>query len=121
MGALFSFDGRVGRQTFWLTSIGAGIVAFVIYLVIGGMMGGTDSSTTTADGGDAAGLLLAFIVYIVYLIISLAVQVKRWHDRGKSGWWILIGFVPLIGGLWALIECGFLAGTPGPNQYGPQP
>jgi uncharacterized membrane protein YhaH (DUF805 family) len=47
--------------------------------------------------------------------------VKRYHDRNKSGWWILIVFVPVIGGLWYFIECGFLRGTPGPNTYGPDP
>ena len=52
---------------------------------------------------------------------SLAVSVKLWHDRGKSGWWIPIGFVPLIRPLWALIETGFLPDTPGSNEYGPDP
>jgi uncharacterized membrane protein YhaH (DUF805 family) len=52
---------------------------------------------------------------------SLAIYVKRWHDRGKSGWWVLIVFVPIIGYLWLLIECGFLAGDDGPNEYGPDP
>jgi uncharacterized membrane protein YhaH (DUF805 family) len=50
--------------------------------------------------------------------ISVAVQVKRWHDRDKSGWWFLMNFVPIIGWLWVLIECGFLRGTPGPNRFG---
>jgi uncharacterized membrane protein YhaH (DUF805 family) len=54
-------------------------------------------------------------------IIGIIVQIKRWHDRDKSGWWVLINFVPCIGGLWALIECGFLKGTEGPNRFGPDP
>ena len=53
--------------------------------------------------------------------ISIAVGIKRFHDRNKSGVWILIIFVPLIGSLWYLIECGFLKGTTGPNNYGPDP
>lgn len=121
MGALFSFDGRVGRQTYWLTTIGVSIVAAIIYFIIIAATGGADTTTTAADGGDAAGLTAALIVYIIAVVMSLAVQIKRWHDRGKSGWWVLIALVPFIGGLWALIECGFLAGTPGPNKYGPQP
>jgi uncharacterized membrane protein YhaH (DUF805 family) len=44
-----------------------------------------------------------------------------WHDRNKSGWWVLIAFVPVIGGLWYLIECGFLPGTTGANNYGADP
>jgi uncharacterized membrane protein YhaH (DUF805 family) len=49
---------------------------------------------------------------------ALAVSVKRWHDRDKSGWWVLINLVPLIGMVWTLIENGLLPGTPGPNPYG---
>ena len=55
----------------------------------------------------------------IYPIIAL--YAKRWHDRGKSGWWTLIGLIPIIGGLWILIELGFLKGTYGSNQYGPDP
>ncbi|TGR16409.1 DUF805 domain-containing protein, partial [Mesorhizobium sp. M8A.F.Ca.ET.197.01.1.1] len=46
---------------------------------------------------------------------------KRWHDRNKSGWWTLIGLIPIIGGIWLLIELGILEGTRGANQYGPDP
>jgi len=47
--------------------------------------------------------------------------VKRYHDRDKSGWWILILFIPLVGFIWFLIELGCLPGTPGPNRFGPDP
>jgi uncharacterized membrane protein YhaH (DUF805 family) len=62
-----------------------------------------------------------WIVMLVFLYPTLAVYAKRWHDRGKSGWWTLILLIPIIGPLWALIECGFLRGTEGPNQYGADP
>lgn len=58
---------------------------------------------------------------LVLLWPALAIQAKRWHDRDKSAIWILINFVPFIGGLWALIENGFLAGTDGDNHYGSNP
>lgn len=51
----------------------------------------------------------------------LAIAIKRWHDRDKSGWWVLIGLVPLIGPIWAIVETGFLPGTDGPNQFGADP
>lgn len=70
----------------------------------------------SGSGGLLAVMLIA--VYIVVIWISLAVSVKRWHDRGKSGWWVLIGLIPLIGGIWALIETGFLPGDPGTNRFG---
>ncbi len=66
-------------------------------------------------GGGVLGGLFALAV----LIPAIIVYIKRFHDRDKSGWWVLIGLVPLIGQLWLLIECGFLAGTPGPNRFGP--
>jgi uncharacterized membrane protein YhaH (DUF805 family) len=53
--------------------------------------------------------------------MGLAISIKQWHDRGKSGWWVLIGLIPFIGAIWALIETGFLEGDPGDNQYGPNP
>ena len=48
----------------------------------------------------------------------LAVSAKRWHDRGKSGWWSLIMLIPMVGPIWALIELGFLKGDYGYNRYG---
>ena len=50
--------------------------------------------------------------------MSLAVWAKRWHDRGKSGWWNLIALIPIIGPIWALVESGFLKGDCGSNRYG---
>lgn len=109
---LFDFKGRINRGKFWL-GIGA---SWVIALVIFGILGFVLFQVSAALG------YLAWIAGYAGLVwIGLALSVKRWHDRDKSGWWILIGFVPLIGGLWALIETGFLEGTKGENQYGPDP
>jgi uncharacterized membrane protein YhaH (DUF805 family) len=70
-------------------------------------------------GPSASTVILAFGVLVTW--ISLAIAVKRYHDRDKSGWWALIIFLPVIGALWYLIECGFLRGTEGNNDYGPDP
>jgi uncharacterized membrane protein YhaH (DUF805 family) len=51
----------------------------------------------------------------------LCVYGKRWHDRDKSAWWILIGLIPFIGWIWVLVEVGFLKGTDGPNRFGEDP
>jgi uncharacterized membrane protein YhaH (DUF805 family) len=64
-------------------------------------------------------LLLALYSLAVF-IPNLAVIVRRLHDQDKSGWWFFIGFVPIIGGIWLLILY-LTDGTPGPNQYGPDP
>ena len=111
---LFSFKGRIGRGTFWAVWFSMMAVSLIIGLLIGGI----------SRSGDA-GAGVAIIMYFLYLIpcvwIGLAMQVKRWHDRDKSGWMVLINFIPIIGLLWALVELGFLKGTVGPNQYGEDP
>jgi uncharacterized membrane protein YhaH (DUF805 family) len=72
--------------------------------------------------GDSAGFWVLYIIAVAFLVVAgLAVQIKRWHDRNKSGWWVLISLIPLIGPIWAIIETGFLPGTPGPNDHGPDP
>jgi len=73
---------------------------------------GSQSATTT---------LIQGVLGLILLIPSLAIAIKRYHDRDKSGWWILILFIPLVGFIWFLIELGCLPGTPGPNRYGPDP
>ena len=105
---LFQFDGRINRAKFWWGA-GALIVGYIILGVVNALI----------DSGAIQGLL--FLVYLAFIWPSLAISIKRWHDRDKSGWWVLIGFIPIIGPIWALIETGFLEGTSGPNQYGPDP
>lgn len=109
---LFSFQGRVPRKVFWLY----GFVGMIIFmLVAGGIIGALVSAV-----GEFA-WILAVPAYIFLIWASLAIQVKRWHDRDKSGWWVLIGLIPLIGAIWQFVECGFLKGIPNDNQYGPIP
>ena len=98
---LTSFEGRLNRAKFWL---GVAIIYIVEIIAL------TLFDTT-----------IFAIVLVVLLWPWLAISIKRWHDRGKSGWWMLIVFVPLIGSLWFLIECGFLPGDDGSNEYGPDP
>ncbi len=57
----------------------------------------------------------------MFLWPALALSTKRWHDREKSGWWNLILLIPIIGGLWFLIDCGVLPGTDGTNNFGEDP
>jgi uncharacterized membrane protein YhaH (DUF805 family) len=105
---LFAFDGRINRGKFWL---GAGTIWVIAIILLG----------VAIAMNSTVGWLLYSVVYIAIVWIGLAVSIKRWHDRDKSGWWVLIGLVPLIGPLWALIETGFLEGTSGDNEYGPDP
>jgi hypothetical protein len=79
-----------------------------------------DRATIEAFMAQNAGsiLLIMLAIYLLCIWINVAVTVKRYHDRDKSGFWFLIIFVPLIGGIWQLVECGFLSGTAGGNSYG---
>ena len=108
----FSFEGRVPRKVFWLY----GVLGLIGFSFIGLLIIGAVASVV----GEWFSIL-AFPAYIVLIWASLAVNVKRWHDRDKSGWWVLIGLVPLIGAIWQLVECGFLEGTHGDNRFGPEP
>lgn len=104
---LFSFEGRIGRQTFWLRFFLPVFVAMLIVVVIDGLLG--------------IGGILVVVAELAILWPSLAVYAKRWHDRDKSGWWTLILLVPVIGGIWMLVECGFLKGSDGANRFGDDP
>lgn len=110
-GHLFtSFEGRINRGKFWA----AYVVLWVLTTIV--------VTVSSIVAGDSANFWVLYaIAAVVLFIASLAVAVKRWHDRGKSGWWVLIGLIPIIGPIWAIIETGFLRGTPGPNEYGPDP
>ena len=62
--------------------------------------------------------ILSGIVMLVHIIPSIAVSVRRLHDTDRSGWWILIGFVPLIGTIWLIVL--YCMESTGPNRFGPQ-
>jgi len=117
---LWSYDGRIGRARFWL-----GVVLVVLMSIALGVVAGLfgiplDTGTgPQAEEIGVGGALYLLIAFIVVAYSQLAVYAKRFHDRGKSAWWVLIAFVPVIGFFWVLIELGMLPGDPGPNAYGP--
>ena len=104
---LLSFKGRIGRQTYWFASL-----SFMAAFVVSGML-------VDVLGEDTGGIVVLLLVILIGYM-SIAVAAKRWHDRGKSGWWSLISLTG-IGAIWQLIENGFLRGTQGPNRFGPDP
>ena len=134
----FKFDGRVNRAKFWIAVLIFAAIN-VVLAIVGYVM---DQSVVFQALNSMLG--------IVILISSIAVGVKRLHDRNKSGWYLLLFYlVPsvlvvigvLIGafvedstiiatvlgllafaiGVWAFVEMGCLRGTIGVNQYGPDP
>ena len=65
---------------------------------------------------------VAFLLFfLLFVFMSAVVQIKRWHDLNKSWIWILVNFIPVFGPLWTVIQCGFIRGTEGENQYGLDP
>jgi uncharacterized membrane protein YhaH (DUF805 family) len=143
---LFSFNGRINRAKYWLAVLIYLVVwtAFIALCLI--WLGGTSIDNLFSFAGAVLLIwLIGFILLIAATWSGLAVGVKRLHDRDKSGWWILLFWLgpsilggwqtatPDLGGgfilslaaaaiaIWAFVELGCLPGTPGPNQYGPDP
>jgi uncharacterized membrane protein YhaH (DUF805 family) len=117
-----SFNGRIPRMTFWLGLLILMIVQWILFAVFGGMsMMNFDPADPAAAEKMMSGMWPIWIISLIFLWPSLALYAKRWHDRDKSGWWSLILFIPLIGFIWFLVECGFLRGTEGPNRFGNDP
>ncbi len=118
LSMLFSANGRIRRLHFWLSRLGVSI-GWVLSLIIVAL-------PMMAFKQPPAALVTIFCLYFLVSIgvvvwIEINLLIKRWHDRDKPGVWCLMIFVPFIGWLWVLIECGFMDGTQGPNQFGPSP
>ncbi len=129
---LFSFRGRITRQTFWLTQASVSAVLGFVLMAIGSAAVLSKPSqaeqleAVLAGRGEENVLyyffpVLALLCMAASIWISLAVQVKRWHDRGKSAWMVFLPLVPIAGILWVLVETGFLRGSAGANRYGEDP
>jgi len=136
MSLLFSFFGRTGRGGFWLgvlCSILAMAIAFgVAYLLFGPPVAAFNADGTPLPMGAPTGpdtkivtnvpsIAILAIGYLAAIWIGLATQVKRCHDRGFSGWWVLLALIPLVGSIWVLVSLGILEGEDGPNVYGLDP
>ena len=105
------FSGRSRRMEYWFFVLFNLIVAFVLALI--DMLIGTFSAVQNIG-------LLSGIYSLAVLIPTLAVTVRRLHDIDRSGWWILINLIPLIGSI-VLLVFSLLPGTPGSNRFGPDP
>jgi uncharacterized membrane protein YhaH (DUF805 family) len=104
------------------------IIAFIIVSWLDaalGLGGSVDRYTVRGPGTFAAGYQshggwLTLLLALGTIIPTIAVGVRRLHDVDKSGWWILLSLIPLIGGL-ILLFFYVQPGTPGPNRFGPDP
>lgn len=107
----FGFGGRARRKEYWM------FVLFNLLISIGLMI--IDNVTGTFDAEAGWGLLSGLYTLAV-LIPSIAVSVRRLHDRDKSGWWLLIAFIPLIGAI-VLLVWFVMDGDAGSNRFGENP
>ena len=100
------FNGRSRRKEYWMF-----FLAYVLILAVTGIL---------YEISHVVGGLIAAVVVLGLFIPSLAVQVRRFHDQDKSGWFVLLSIIPYIGGLIVLV---FMAidGTRGPNRFGEDP
>ena len=100
-------DGRARRTEYWMFVL-FNIIALFILAVIDEIVFG--------DGY----LILQGIYQLAVLVPTIAVSVRRLHDTDKSGWWLLLAFIPLLGAI-ALLIMFCIPGTSGENTYGPDP
>jgi len=99
---LFSFDGRISRRIYWLYFV---LPLLVIFLVVAVVV-------------PPLFFNRAFLaLFLLALWPALAIGAKRCHDRNRSGWYQLIGLIPVIGAFVLLIELGILRGTAGSNRF----
>ena len=102
-----TFSGRAARPEFWW---------FALFLFLGNfLLGLLDAAVLPTDVS-----LLAPLFSLATIVPALAVSVRRLHDTGKSGWWVLLHLIPVIGFL-VMLYLYLQPTEPGDNEYGPQP
>lgn len=105
------FKGRARRKEYWFFVLFNVIISFVLTL-IDGMLG-----TLSVESGVG---VLGVIYLLAVLLPGIGVSIRRLHDTGRSGWWLLIGLIPFVGAI-VIFVFMLLDSTPGENQYGPNP
>ncbi len=105
------FNGRARRKEYWMFVL----INFIVSIALGvvdGVLG-----TLSAETGMG---LLGTVYSLAVLIPGIAVSIRRLHDTGRSGWWLLIGLVPLVGAIVLIVFCA-MEGHAEENEYGANP
>ncbi|MBW0118174.1 DUF805 domain-containing protein [Pseudonocardia abyssalis] len=117
------FSGRARRTEYWMFALFNAIAVIVLSAIDGFVLG--SGAFAASAGAGSAGLsfnlgILGTIYSLAVLLPGLGVAVRRLHDTNRSGWWLLIGLIPVIG---AIVLIVFLVseGTRGPNSHGADP
>jgi uncharacterized membrane protein YhaH (DUF805 family) len=104
------FSGRAMRTEFWM---------FVLFNVIISFVLGIIDAILGLSSGDGVGLL-GGLYSLAVLLPSIGVSIRRLHDTNRSGWWLLLSFIPILGWI-ALLIFYVQDSDPGDNQYGSNP
>ena len=126
------FHGRSRRMEYWMFALLNVIVVTVLMIATGTLGALTDPASMAATDAEIAALfsgagLIILLYCLAILVPSIAVTVRRLHDRNMSGWWylgaILGSMIPIVGPLVSIAFLVLMAlpGTPGPNRFGPDP
>jgi uncharacterized membrane protein YhaH (DUF805 family) len=116
------FSGRSQRKEYWMFALLSAIVTIVVLALIFAGMPKMDEYGNPGNPGMmmyvGGGLLVLF--GLGSIVPSIAVQVRRFHDQDKSGWFVLLGLIPYVGGIVVFVfMC--LDGTHGTNRFGADP
>jgi uncharacterized membrane protein YhaH (DUF805 family) len=117
------FSGRSQRQEYWMFYLlNIVVLILAIALALAGVPWSEMQTNPDAQPGPLLwlGIGVAAIWVLATFIPNIAVAVRRFHDQNQSGWMYLLSMIPYVGGIILLVfMC--IDGTPGPNQYGPDP
>lgn len=108
--SIWSFEGRIGRASFWTRQLLLALVGVGVNILV----------TLLSESLPPFAIAVAVSWLVVAVWLSLAIQVKRWHDLDKSGWFVLLNFT-LIALPVVIIILGCVRGTSGPNEFGADP
>jgi uncharacterized membrane protein YhaH (DUF805 family) len=97
LSLLFSFNGRINRGQYWLGTIGVNLVNWVVMMALAGAAAvPAGSNPAAALAAASSQMAVVFPLSIAVAWIAMALQVKRFHDRGQSGWWSLLPMAPIV-------------------------
>lgn len=114
------FSGRSRRKEYWMFALFTFLVSLV-WMVIANMVAA--ASLEGSAGFDPVSTIVLLVLgawALATIIPTFAVTIRRLHDTDHSGFWILIGFMPVVGAL-VLLYFYLIEGTRGPNRFGPDP
>jgi uncharacterized membrane protein YhaH (DUF805 family) len=111
----FTFAGRAPRSEYWYFYL-----FFLIAIIVGVVLDQAVGTASLDENGEYDGGPIAVIAVLGLFIPQISVAVRRLHDLNRSGWWLWLSLIPILGALVLLIwNC--MRGTDGNNRYGPNP